>query len=158
MKEFCVNERRIIMNRMIPYRTNNPQLRRSHFIASPFDDTFFRNFFGNVPQTNSMRMDVKETETGYVVEAEMPGLNKENIELKLEADILTISTKYEKSEKEEKDGYLRCERRSSSSSRSFDISGIDQENIKARYENGLLYVTLPKGAEPKDTSRNIVVE
>lgn len=146
------------MNRMIPYMNNNSLLRRNPFVPSSFDDDFFGSFFKTVPPVCNIRTDVRETKNDYIVEAELPGLSKENIEIKTANDVLTISAKYQRDESEEKDGYLRRERRSGSFSRSFDISGIDQNNIKAKYEDGLLYISLPKAAKPKDTSRNITID
>lgn len=113
------------------------------------------NFFGDftVP---AMKTDIKETEDAYIVEAEMPGVKKENVELICEKGILTITAKANEEKTEEKQGYIRRERVSGEMTRRFELEDIDEENISAKMEDGILTVTLPKSAASKE--KRIAIE
>jgi HSP20 family protein len=93
-----------------------------------------------------MRVDVSEKDGAYSVSADLPGFKKEDIRVTVEADVLTIAAET-KSESEQKEGarVLYRERRARSFARSFRLgSGIDLEAAQAKYENGVLELTLPK--------------
>ena len=123
-------------------------------------DNFERQFFGH---TNAalpdFRTDIRETDGGYVLEAELPGFNKEDIRLDLKDGILTISAEHKENadQKDDKGNYIRRERRYGSFCRSFDVSGIDEEKITAAYNNGVLELTLPKAAPAIPQSRQIAI-
>ena len=118
-----------------------------------FDD-FDRSFFRGFPQPDRalygknagrmMKTDVKETDEGYEVDVDLPGFNKDEIKLELNNGYLTIST--EKSlNKENKGKMLRQERYVGTMQRSFYVGGsITEEDIKAKYENGVLSLMIPK--------------
>ena len=101
---------------------------------------------------NVMKTDVKETDNSYEVDIDLPGFKKDEIEAKLENGYLTISAAkgLDKEEKDEKDGkYIRKERYSGAMSRSFYVGDeLKQEDIKAKYEDGILKLSVPK-KEPK---------
>jgi HSP20 family molecular chaperone IbpA len=115
-----------------------------------FDRDFFRGF--NRPEhalygknaSRMMKTDVKETDEGYEVAVDLPGFNKEEIKLELNKGYLTIST--EKSLNKESTGkMLRQERYVGTMQRTFYVGeALTEEDIKARYENGVLLLTLPK--------------
>ena len=117
-----------------------------------FDRDFFRGF--NRPEQmlygkNAQRMmktDVKETDGGYELDVDLPGFKKEEIHLELENGYLTISAEKSLENSNEKNGkVLRQERYSGTMSRSFYVgSGVTEEDIKARYENGVLSLSIPK--------------
>lgn len=95
-------------------------------------------------------VDVYETENSYVLKADLPGIKKEDIQLDVNNNTLTIKGDRKFEEKVEKDNYLRIERRYGSFSRSFTLSDkVDKENIAANYKDGVLEVTLPKKEEAK---------
>ncbi len=116
-------------------------------------DNFARDFFRRSnTDLPAFRTDIRDTGDGYVLEAELPGFNKEDITLDLKDNILTITaTHSESAEKKDEGGYIRRERRYGSFQRSFDVTGIDESGITAAYENGVLALTLPKAkpAEPE---------
>jgi HSP20 family protein len=97
---------------------------------------------------NVMKTDVKETDNSYEVDIDLPGFKKDEIEAKLENGYLTISAAkgLDKEEKDEKDGkYIRKERYSGAMSRSFYVGDeLKQEDIKAKYEDGILKLSVPK--------------
>ena len=110
-------------------------------------DNFERKFFGNSSANlPAFRTDIKDADDKFVLEAELPGFDKEDISLDVKDGILTISAQHkeEKEDKDEKGQYIRRERRYGSFSRSFDVSGIDESGITAAYKNGILELTLPK--------------
>jgi len=112
-----------------------------------FGSSLFRDFFNDdfhMPSVAMIRADVKEDEKGYVVEAEMPGVDKDDVTIVCEKGILTISAERAGEKEEEKDGYIRRERYLGQAKRSFALKDIKEESISARLENGVLYVTLPK--------------
>ena len=120
--------------------------------GSPWDDLdnlfdkFFRRSF--LPyffdQKDTMKVDIKETDKAYIVEAEIPGVKKDNIKLELSDDMLTIHVQHDEQTEEEGVNYIRKERKTFSTSRSFYVENVKHEDVTAKYENGVLKVTLPK--------------
>ena len=128
---------------MMPYRShrNLPQERR---MPSLFDDRFFRSFFDMNDWMGNMgfRVDIHDDEDNNTLEAELPGVKEDQIDLSVENDTLTISADMQSERKDEKAYY--SERRAGHVSRSFSLDGIDQDHITADYRNGILYVSMPK--------------
>lgn len=131
------------MMTLVPYRTNRNLSRNDDPF---FTDRFFRSFFDMSDMVGSagFRVDVREEPDAFKLEAELPGVAKDKINLEINNDTLCISAELNEEKKEEKGGYLYSERRSGHVERRFDLEGIDQENISADYQNGVLLVTLPK--------------
>jgi HSP20 family protein len=117
-----------------------------------FLDDFFNDSFFNTGM-HYPKVDVKEEDKAYIVEAELPGLTEKDIDVKVENNLLTISSKKKEKKEEKKKGYLIKERKESSFSRSFTLPDYtDREKIAAHFKNGLLTLTIPKTkeAEPKE--------
>ena len=122
-------------------------------VFDDFDRDFFRGFgrpehvlYGK-NASRMMKTDVKETDEGYEVNVDLPGFNKDEIKLELNNGYLTISTEksLNKENKENKGKMLRQERYVGTMQRSFYVGGsITEEDIKAKYENGVLSLTIPK--------------
>ena len=116
------------------------------FTRDLFDDMFDPRYYGY--QTNDlMRTDVKETESGYDVSIDMPGVKKEDVKAELTDGYLTISASVnqDNDEKDAEGRYIRRERYSGSFSRSFYVGeDVTQEDIKARFEDGTLKLSVPK--------------
>lgn len=123
------------------------------FSLDPMDDTF-RNFMrpwrietANV--TPRIRIDVSELDGSYMVKAEIPGVRKEDIDVRVDGAMVTISAQVQ-SEKQEKDNgrILRQERQQGFSSRSFSLAcPVDEARANASYKDGILELKLPKKAE-----------
>ena len=100
---------------------------------------------------NMMKTDVRETDDSYEVDIDLPGFKKDEVNVKLEDGYITISAAkgLDKDEKDKKTGkYIRQERYAGSMSRSFYVGeDISQDEIKAKYENGILQLTIPKKEE-----------
>jgi HSP20 family protein len=110
------------------------------------------NFFTDTPVWNARTpaVDVREQENEYLMEAELPGLTENDIELNVEDNILTLSSKKEESKEENKNGYLIRERCNSEFARTFVLpKDVDREKVKAEFKNGLLVVNIPKKPEGK---------
>jgi HSP20 family protein len=110
------------------------------------------NFFTDTPvwSARTPAVDVRETEEEYLMEVELPGLTDKDIELNVEDNILTLSSKSEESKEEKKNGYLIQERRNREFARTFVLpKDVDREKIKGEFRNGLLAVSIPKKPEVK---------
>ena len=128
------------------------------FFGDAFDD-FFRPLFYD-EKLDAMKTDIKETKDAYIMDVEMPGFEKEDIALELENGYLTIrAEKNEKNAKEEEEHrYVRNER-SVSCQRSYYVGEAEEGDIKAKYVNGILSVTIPKKEEKKpESKKNIAIE
>lgn len=136
----------------------------SIFGESLFDD-FFDDFARparsvarySTPTTNVMKTDVKEDEHGYELNIELPGYNKEDVKAQLNDGYLTISaeTKSSNDQKDENGKYIRRERYSGTCSRSFYVGDdITEEDIKAKFENGILKITVPKKEAAPEVKEN----
>ncbi len=136
-----------------------------------FDDWMdfpFDSFWGkkhpayNKQEQHMMKTDVKEKDDVYEVSIDLPGYKKDEISAKLEKGCLTVSaTKNVDNDQKDEDGkYIRRERYYGSMSRSFYVGdSITQEDIHAKYEDGILHLTVPKEAPKKvEESRFIAIE
>ncbi len=132
------------------------------------DDAFERDFFGGrnplygKHSKNLMKTDVKETETGYELDIDLPGFKKDEISAHLEDGYLTVSAAkgVDKDEKDNEGRYIRRERYSGSMTRSFYVgNAVTEEDIKAKYEDGILSLSIPK-KDPKavEAKKYIAIE
>ena len=139
---------------MLPFERDNDNV---------FDtfDNFTRNFFQS-SNTNlpAFRTDIRDAGNKFVLEAELPGFNKEDIKLDVKDGILTITAEHkeQQDEKDSKGTYIRRERRYGSFTRSFDITGIDENGITAAYQNGILELNLPKAVPVVPETRRIAFD
>ena len=122
----------------------------SIFGESLLDDFFedpFDNYAYAMNTSNLMKTDVKDTDQGYEITMNLPGVKKEDVKAELKDGYLTISATTNPN-KDEKDGngrYIRRERYSGSCSRSFYVGeDVTQDEIKAKFENGALTLLVPK--------------
>lgn len=134
---------------------------RNHFgVYDPFRDLekFEKSFFGDF--ASAFKTDIQDNGDSYLLEADLPGVEKGDIKIDIEGDCLTVTAQRsgQVEEKDEKNRYVRRERSYGSYSRSFDISGIKADEISAAYENGVLKLTLPKKGEATPTSRRLEIQ
>ena len=134
-------------------------------VFNDFDRNFFRGWdrpehmlYGK-NASRMMKTDVKETEEGYEVDVDLPGFSKDEIKLELNNGYLTISTEKNLT-KESKGKMLRQERYSGTMQRTFYVGGsLTEEDIKAKYENGVLSLSLPKKEQRKvPEKKQIMIE
>lgn len=142
------------MYTLVPFRRN---LNRE--LSTPFmNDNFFRSFFDMSDMVGSagFRVDVREDDKAYQLEAELPGVPKDKLNVSVDDGTLTISADLNEEKKEERGSYLYSERRTGHVERCFNLDGIDVDNIKAEYRNGVLLLTLPKEEPaPKKEAKKI---
>lgn len=121
-------------------------------------DNFFRPLFFS-ENNSEMKTDIKEFKTNYEMEIEMPGFDKKDISVNLEDGYLNISAQKDVKEKVEHDdgAYLRRER-TVSCSRSYYIGDVKEEDIKAKYNNGILCLTIPKCELEKPAKKQISID
>ena len=146
------------------YLMNNENKRNNELDF--FDDAFggfFKPLFYE-EKHHSMKTDIKETENSYVLDIEVPGFDKKDVNVSLENGYLTVSAQKktceggENDEKnKKKENYIRRER-SCSVSRSYYVGDVDKEAVKAKYENGVLTLIVPKPDETKKLAKGIAIE
>ena len=153
---------------MRPYRNNND--RRNNLSAyNPFRemDAFERNFFNDPfgswfdhSALASFKTDIKDNGDSYTLEADLPGFDKKDIHMDIKGNTLTIrAERHSKIEdKDKKDKVVRVERSYGSYSRQFDMTGIDTADVKAKYESGVLKLTLPKKVKVEPETKKLEIE
>lgn len=140
---------------LVPFRRNNLLKRGDSFnemLNSFFQDDFFTglNSLGS-----SFKVDLKETEDQYIVVADLPGINKDGVDVYYENNYLTISAKREDSIEDKKENYVRRERSYGEFRRSFYVDNIDDNSINASFTNGVLQVSMNKLDKSKFNRRKI---
>lgn len=131
--------------------------RRENNLFNYFDN-MEKNFFGDMAQSfSTFRTDVIDEGDKYVLKAELPGFQKEDIKIDIEGSYLTISAQHSDETEEKKDNFVRRERRYGSFARSFDISDIKSNDITADYTSGILSLNLPKVEGTVPESRRIEI-
>ena len=112
--------------------------------------------------SHEMKTDVRETESGYEVDIDLPGFKKDEINIQLDNGYLSISAAkgLDKDEQDKEGKYIRKERYAGSMSRSFYVgNAITQDDIKAKYESGILRLSVPKkAAEEIESAKRIAIE
>lgn len=134
----------------------NPFREMDNLARSLFDEPFF----SSKAEIRPFRADIKKTEEGFRLEADLPGFDKKDISVGIEGDVLTIKAQRhsESEETDKKDNYVRIERSFGSYERSFDVSGIDTDSIGAKYENGVLVLNMPRKEPVLPPSKQLVIE
>lgn len=105
-----------------------------------------------------MRADIKETENEYIIEAELPGVKKDEIKIELYDNKLTIRAETKQERKEEKENFIKRERRYGAFCRTFYLDNVKEDEIKAKYEDGILKIILPKERPSKPNVKTIDIE
>ena len=118
---------------------------------------FFSDAF-NALDTKSFKTDVKENDDSYIIESELPGLSKDDIDIEITDNYLTISAQNEEEFEDENENYIRRERRTGSFQRVFQIDNVKEEEIDAKYENGILEVVLPKKEKKTPEKKTIDIK
>ncbi len=150
------------MFELTPYRKN-------HMTGRTFDpfremEEFERNFF-DTPLFDErsfapFKTDIKDEGDHFTLEADLPGFEKKDIGIDLDGDRMTIHAERhsDHEEKDKRGKYVRCERSYGSYSRSFDVSGVNTDGVTAKYDNGVLKLTLPKKQPTEPTSKRLEIE
>ena len=130
-----------------------------------FDDSFDRAFFGGrnplygKREKNLMKTVVREVENHYEVDIDLPGFKKDEVNVELQDGYLTVSASkgLDKDQKDKEGRYIRQERYSGTCSRTFYVGDLKKEDISAKYEDGILRLTLPKAEEKALPANNRIM-
>lgn len=122
-------------------------------VASIFDNIFSNEAF-NMPKTSigktTPAVNIRENEDDLFLDFAMPGINKEDVQIKLDNDLLTVSSELKTDKKDQKGNFTRREFQYSSFKRSFILpETVDSTKVEADYKNGVLSVVIPKKEEAK---------
>jgi HSP20 family protein len=119
-----------------------------------------KDLLGDTMPVNACRTDIKDAGDKYIMESELPGFEKEDINIDLNGEYLVISAerKAESEEKNDETKYIRRERRFGSYKRSFDISDVEADAISAEYKNGILTIELPKKKPAEPVAKRLEIK
>lgn len=136
----------------------NPYREMENFERNFFSDPF-ASFFGT-RDLAEFKTDVVDEGDHFLLEADLPGFDKKDIKLDLEDDVLTVKAERHSTaeQKNDKNKVVRTERSYGMYERSFDVSGVDTDKIKAAYENGVLKLTLPKKEVKENAKHHLEIE
>lgn len=137
---------------LIPFRRTNNDL---FDLYNDMEKSLSQNFNFDFP---SFKTDIVDKGDKFVLEADLPGFKKEDIDIDIDGNMLTISAKHSEKREENKDNYIRRERRYGSFTRSFDVSNIKTDEIKAEYKDGVLTLELPKINKEGKTGRKVSIQ
>ncbi len=113
-----------------------------------FED--FGKDLGSVEERFTPAIDIRETDDAYIVEADVPGLKKEDVHIEVNDDVLTIKGERKNEHEEKRKDYHRIERQSGSFRRTITVpGGFKYDDVDAKFEDGVLRVTLPKREDAK---------
>jgi HSP20 family protein len=122
---------------------------RPFYMGSIFDDDFFPVMSNNV--SSMPVVNIKEDDKRFMLDLAVPGIDKKDLKIDINEDVLTISSETKNESEESKDGYKRKEFSYTSFCRSFQIpENVNREKIEASYKDGILSVSLPKFEEEKN--------
>lgn len=123
-----------------------PVLNNDFAIPSVFDDFFNDGFFSRMPQMSMPKCDIEDTGTAYIMTTDLPGVNKEDISVTYDNDVLTIAAQHKEDQHDaqHQTSYVCRERMNTAFQRQFVIHNIDKSGIKAAFRNGVLKIGLPK--------------
>lgn len=146
---------------LIPYRRHRGQLVPGDLISIFRDDDFFRDFFSygwNVTGNGNVKIDVQDKGNEYLMEAELPGVDKDQIKIDINDGVLTLSANENWEDKRENDNYIYRERRMGRIQRSFSLDNVQEDGITAAYKDGILTVHLPKVDPKRNTNRTVDIQ
>lgn len=141
---------------LVPFAMNNGLVKEGSLFNRLWDA--FDTPFADVNNLG-FKVDVKDKGEAYELTADLPGLKKEDISLSYDNNYLTLSAHREENndQKDDSGNYIRRERSSGQMSRSFYLTGVDNENAKAEFKDGVLKVDLPKLHNQIDVSHQIPI-
>lgn len=133
--------------------------RRNCMINNPFRmlEDIEKNFFSGFSIAD-FKTDIKDNGDSYLLEADLAGFNKEDINIDIDGNYLRINAKRMSDTEESGKNYIKSERTFGSFTRSFDISSVNADEITAEYKNGVLKLTMPKKDSLTSSSRRLEIQ
>lgn len=145
---------------IIPFKTNSSD-EKGGSLGNLFGDFFDDDFLTPMKMASDFgkfSTDIRETENEYLISADLPGVDKNDITLDYKNKYLIIGAKREEEHKDKEDSYIRKERNYGEFTRSFYFDNIQSDKINAKFENGVLKVTLPKVVKEEDKGTSIEIK
>ena len=139
---------------LIPYGRRNRYLSLFDEMARFLD----RPFFGTGTGTRSFNVDIIDKDDHYLLKADLPGIKKEDIKIELDGKFMTIKAEQNVEKSEESENYVYKERSYGACSRSFDLTGVDMDDITGKFRNGVLALTLPKESKENKGKQTIDID
>lgn len=143
---------------LVPFRRNNSVTKRGDLF-----DSFLNSFFNDdLLSTNALSSiggnfvaDLKEDDNSYIIEADLPGVAKEDIDLSYSNNYITISAKRTQTVEDTSENYVRRERSYGEFKRAFYLDNGDENNVAANFKDGVLKITIPKINKPDNNIKKI---
>ena len=120
-------------------------------------NSMFNDFYRDLTAVGNMPTDIEEKDNEYLLSVDLPGVNKEDIDISFEDSYLTIKVSQKEEEKDE-DKYIRHEIKSYDMSRSYYLENVDEDFIKAKLDNGVLSISIAKKAPALPEKKLIAIE
>lgn len=146
-----------MMHYMTPFERTGYDLFRS---MRDWENEFFGGEKAGT-QLRACKTDIRDIGDAYILEAELPGFTKDEIQLDIQEDVLTLTAVHKEQTEEEKaknGTYIRRERSSCSYQQKLDVSGIDTAQMHAAYENGILTLEMPKKKPQAPATKKIEIQ
>lgn len=142
---------------LVPFRNKSLANRDyfNQFMQGFFDDDFMTPL---ATMGNGFKVDLRETESEYIVEADLPGVKKGDITLRYENNYLTIVAKRDETQETKEENYVRRERHYGQFQRSIYVDNVMNDKVDAKFNDGVLTVTLPKRDKTQKRSSNIPIQ
>lgn len=137
------------MFKIVPTNKDNNSLAKKTTSFEDIFDSFFNEFVEPMTDRFTFLVDVKEDETSYTIEADLPGYSKDDVTIRYEGGYLNIEAVKEQEEKKETCQFIRRERRRGKVSRRFFIENIDGKTISATFKDGILTIKMDKKSDPE---------
>jgi len=149
------------MFKLIPYRKND--ISRTEDAFDDFFDSFFNDSFFTPMQAldthfGGFRVDVTDQGDKYLIEADLPGMDKENVKIEYDNKYLTITAKRDESKETKDHNYIRRERQCGEYRRSFYIDNVQSEDIEATFKSGVLRIQLKKKPQIERAGKYIEIK
>lgn len=144
---------------IIPFKTNSSD-EKGGSLGNLFNDFFDEDFLSPVKMAGSIgrfSTDIRENENEYLINADLPGVDKKDISLDYKNKHLIIAAKREEEHRDKEDNYIRKERNYGEFSRSFYFDNIQADKINAKFENGVLRITVPKVIKEEEKGTSIEI-
>ncbi|MCL2077988.1 MAG: Hsp20/alpha crystallin family protein [Oscillospiraceae bacterium] len=136
------------MFRITPYK--------SFDLLDAFRD-FERDFFGSEMPVTTCKTDIREEDGKFILDAEMPGFDKEDIKIDVEGERLCLTAERKNQSETKESSFIRRERSYGAYKRCFNIENVEADKIEAAYKNGVLTVTMPKKGEETPKARRLEI-
>ncbi|MFD3155431.1 heat shock protein Hsp18 [Haloimpatiens sp. FM7330] len=146
------------MFNLVPFSKNNNVMNEGDYFNNFIDSFFDHDFFTPMKfVSNTFRVDVKETDDNYILEAALPGINRDSISIDYNNNYLTIVAKKNDTIEDKDEHFVRREIHYGQFKRTFYMDNIDETKIYAAFNNGVLKITLPKLEKDQNKIKKIEI-